>query len=78
MEQAGGTLGHMGLRTDLVHKLRPEMLLSGVLANSHRYPAEPLLATKGVGSLAPTTAADKERDRKIRESLSRKVLRASK
>jgi hypothetical protein len=25
------------LRTDLVHKLTPEMMLKGVLANSHRY-----------------------------------------
>jgi len=34
----------MKLRFDLVEKLTPEMLLKSVLANNHRYKAEPLLS----------------------------------
>lgn len=67
----------MGLRTDLVVKLTPEMLLKGVKANQHRYKPEPLLAKTGVGSLAPTTAADRKRDRKLRKQLNAAVLRAA-
>lgn len=67
----------MSLRADLAQKLTPELLLKGVKANSHRYNPKPLLATTGVGSLTPTTAADRERDRRIRRSVNRAVLKAS-
>lgn len=65
----------MGLRTDLVHKLTPKMLLKGVVSNTHRYKPEPLLAKTGTGSLSPTTPADQARDRKVRKSLNRAVLK---
>ena len=58
----------MGLRTDLVHKLTPEMLLKGVLTNKHRYKPEPLLSATGKGSLSPATPVDLEGDRKVRKS----------
>jgi hypothetical protein len=66
----------MGLRVDLVHKLTPELLLKSALANQHRYKPEPLLATTGVGSLTPTTKGDIARDRKVRKSINRAVLKA--
>lgn len=50
-------------------RLAAEMLLEGVLANSHRYKPEPLLATTGKGFLAPTTPADVARDRRVRKKL---------
>jgi hypothetical protein len=53
------------------------MLLKGVLANKHRYKPEPLLATTGVGSLSPTTPADRARDRKLRKSLNCSLHKAS-
>lgn len=65
----------MGLRTDLVHQLTPELLLKGVVANSHRYRPRPLLAATGKGSLSPSTPADRERDRKLRNALNRAVLK---
>jgi hypothetical protein len=65
----------MALRTDLVHKLTPAMLLKSVLANKHRYKPERLLAATGVGSPTPTTPAGRRRERKLRKSLKRSVLR---
>jgi len=67
----------MGLRIDLVRELTPELLVKGVLANSHRYKPEPLLAKTGTGSLSPTTQADRERNQKLRKSLNRAVLKAA-
>jgi hypothetical protein len=43
----------MKLRFDLVEKLTPEMLMESVLANKHRYKAEPLLSRTGTGSMSP-------------------------
>ena len=34
----------MKLRFDLVEEITPEMLMESVLANNHRYKAEPLLS----------------------------------
>ena len=48
----------MKLRFDLVEKLTPEMLMESVLANNHRYKAEPLLSRTGVGSLRPSASTD--------------------
>jgi hypothetical protein len=68
----------MGLRIDLVHKLTPELLIKGALANQHRYKPEPLLANTGVGSLTPTTQKDVIQDRKVRRSINRALLKSEK
>jgi hypothetical protein len=49
----------MKLRTDLLAKLTHELVLEGVVANTHRYKPEPRLSKTGVGSLS--SAATKER-----------------
>lgn len=67
----------MGLRSDLVEQLTPEMLLEGILANQHRYKPEPLLATTGTGSLLSATPADRKVDHKLRKKLNRAVLKAA-
>lgn len=66
----------MGLRIDLANQLTPEMLLKGALANQHRYQPAPQLARTGVGSLTPTTEADRKRDRRIRKKTNVALLRA--
>jgi hypothetical protein len=42
----------MKIRTDLLKKLTPEMMLEGVVMNNHRYAPEPRLSKTGVGSLS--------------------------
>ena len=49
----------MKLRTDLLAKLTPEMMLAGVVMNTPRYKPEPRLSKTGVGSLS--TASTKQR-----------------
>src|SRR5439155_4036687 len=53
------TLCPMKLRFDLVEKITPEMLMESVLANHHRYKAEPLLSKTGTGSLSPASTEDR-------------------
>jgi hypothetical protein len=43
----------MKLRLDLLEHLTADDLLEEVLANNHRYKAEPLLSKTGTGSLSP-------------------------
>jgi len=52
----------MKLRFDLVEKITPEMLMESVLANNHRYKAEPLLSKTGVGSLSSASIEDRARE----------------
>jgi hypothetical protein len=55
----------MKLRFDLVEKIAPEMLKESVLANNHRYKAEPLLSKTGTGSLSPASTEDRAIEEKL-------------
>jgi len=55
----------MKLRFDLVEKITPEMLMESVLANHHRYKAEPLLSKTGTGSLSPASTEDRAIEEKL-------------
>jgi len=49
----------MKLRLDLLKELRPEDVLEEVLANNHRYKADPNFSKTGIGTLS--SASTKER-----------------
>ena len=67
----------MKLRFDLVEKITPEMLMESVLANNHRYKAEPLLSKTGTGSLSPASTADRAIEEKLSTDITRKLMSAS-
>jgi len=67
----------MKLRFDLVEKLTPEMLMEGVLANNHRYKAEPLLSKTGTGSLSPASTEDRATEEKLSLDITRKLMNES-
>ena len=67
----------MKLRFDLVEKLTPEMLMEGVLANNHRYKAEPLLSKTGTGSLSPASTEDRAIEEKLSLDITRKLMSES-
>ena len=67
----------MRLRFDLVAKITPEMLMASVLANNHRYKAEPLLSKTGTGSLSPASTADRAIEEKLSTEITRKLMSAS-
>jgi hypothetical protein len=67
----------MKLRFDLVAKITPEMLMESVLANNHRYKAEPLLSKTGTGSLSPASTADRAIEEKLSTEITRKLMSAS-
>src|SRR6266852_2162720 len=67
----------MRLRFDLVAKITPEMLMESVLANHHRYKAEPLLSKTGTGSLSPASTADRAIEEKLSTEITRKLMSAS-
>ena len=67
----------MKLRFDLVEKITPEMLMESVLANNHRYKAEPLLSKTGTGSLSPASTADRAIEEKLSTEITRKLMSAS-
>jgi len=64
----------MKLRFDLVEKLTPEMLLKSVLANNHRYKAEPLLSRTGIGSLSSTSTEERVREETLSAEITKKLL----
>ena len=64
----------MKLRFDLVEKITPEMLLESVLANNHRYKAEPLLSKTGTGSLSPASTEDRAIKEKLSTDITRKLM----
>lgn len=72
-----GSVWVMKLRFDLVEKLTPEMLLEGVVANTHRYKAEPLLSKTGTGSLSPASTEDRANEEKLSTAIIRKVMKKS-
>jgi len=49
----------MKLRLDLLKHLTAEDILEEVLANNHRYKAEPLLSKTGVGSLSSASTEER-------------------
>jgi hypothetical protein len=65
----------MKLRFDLVEKLTPEMVMESALAHQHRYKAEPVLSTTGVGYLAPSTPEDAAKEAALSKALVRKLKR---
>ena len=67
----------MKLRFDLVEKLTPEMLMESVLANNHRYKAEPLLSKTGTGSLSPASTEDRANEEKLSSDIARKLTTGS-
>ena len=67
----------MKLRFDLVEKLTPEMLMESVLANNHRYKAEPLLSKTGTGSLSPASTKDRAIEENLSSDITRKVMKKS-
>lgn len=52
----------MKLRFDLVEHLTDQDIMEEVLANNHRYKAEPLLSRTGVGSLASASTEDRAKE----------------
>jgi hypothetical protein len=64
----------MKLRFDLVEEITPEMLMESVLANNHRYKAEPLLSKTGTGSLSPASTEDRAIEEKLSMDVTRKLM----
>ncbi len=67
----------MKLRFDVVEKLTPEMLMESVLANNHRYKAEPLLSKTGTGSLSPASTEERANEEKLSLEITRKLMTGS-
>ncbi len=67
----------MKLRFDLVEKITPEMLMQSVLANNHRYKAEPLLSKTGIGSLSTASTEDRAIEEKLSTDITRKLISES-
>ncbi len=67
----------MKLRFDLAERLTPEMVMESVLANNHRYKAEPLLSKTGVGSLSSASTEDRAIEEKLSTDITRKLMSAS-
>jgi hypothetical protein len=67
----------MKLRFDLVAKITPEMLMEGVVMNTHRYNPEPLLSKTGVGSLSPATPEDRAREDALSMAIIEKLTKDS-
>jgi hypothetical protein len=52
----------MKLRLDLLEHLMDQDILEEVLANNHRYKAEPLLSKTGVGSLSSASTEERAQE----------------
>ena len=52
----------MKLRLDLLEHLTDEDILKEVLANNHRYKAEPLFSKAGVGSLSSASIEERAQE----------------
>jgi hypothetical protein len=63
----------MKFRVDLLKFITEEDILEGVLANNHRYQAEPLFSQTGVGSLASATEEEKAREVERAEAFVRRL-----
>ena len=67
----------MKLRFDLAEKVTPEMVTASVLANNHRYKAEPLLSKTGTGSMSPTSAEDRVNEEKLSLEITQTLMAGS-
>ena len=67
----------MKLRFDLVEKVTPEMVMESVLANNHRYKAEPLLSKTGTGSLSSASIEERANEEKLSSAITPKLMRKS-
>ncbi len=67
----------MKLRFDLAEKVTPEMVMESVLANNHRYKAEPLLSKTGTGSLSPASTEERANEEKLSSDITPKLMRKS-
>ena len=67
----------MKLRFDLAEKVTPEMMMASVLANNHRYKAEPLLSKTGTGSMSPTSTEDRANEEKLSLEITQKLMSGS-
>jgi hypothetical protein len=78
---SGGTkkamLWAMKLRTDLLKKLTPEMMLEGVVMNNHRYAPEPRLSKTGVGSLSSASTAERAKEDALSTGIIKKLTKKS-
>ena len=68
----------MKLRTDLLAKLTPELVLEGVVANTHRYKPEPRLSKTGTGSLSSSSTKDSAAEEARSTARIQKLTRAAK
>ena len=64
----------MKLRFDLAEKVTPEMVMESVLANNHRYKAEPLLSKTGIGSLSPASTEERANEEKLSSDITPKLM----
>lgn len=67
----------MKLRFDLAEKVTPEMVMESVLANNHRYKAEPLLSKTGIGSLSPASTEERANEEKLSSAITPKLMSES-
>ena len=71
------TLCPMKLRTDLLAKLTPAMILEGVVMNTHRYKPGPRLSKTGVGSLSSASTAERAKEDALSTAIIRNLIRRS-
>ena len=78
---SGGTkkamLWAMKIRTDLLKKLTPEMMLEGVVMNNHRYAPEPRLSKTGVGSLSSASTEERAKEDALSTGIIKKLTKKS-
>ena len=67
----------MKLRLDLLEHLKAEDILEEVLANNHRYKAEPLLSKTGTGSLSSASTEDHAKEEELSLEITRKLMAES-
>ena len=72
----GFTLWVMKLRFDLAENVTPEMVMKSVLANNHRYKAEPLFSNTGTGSLSSASTKDRANEETLSMAITRKLIRS--
>jgi hypothetical protein len=63
----------MKLRLDLLSQLTDQDILEEVLANNHRYKAEPLFSKTGVGSLSSASIEERANEEQRNTALIQKL-----
>ena len=67
----------MKLRLDLLKKVTPEMMMAGVVMNTHRYKPEPRLSKTGVGSLSSATTEERAKEDALSTAIIEKLTSGS-